>query len=132
MPYSNKKVYINKKLWYLVPNTLRTVGGYGESVVRTQMAGNSVDQVPYRNLENAKSQVNFDVFTLDKGDITDIKREIQSLKQNLGSIAIFIEADGVGLGQQYSNMTLINDPEIMESTEGTISFSFEGAPVQLV
>lgn len=132
MAYTNKIILINGTQVYYVNTSLKTQGGYPETVQRVQISGNSVDVQSYDKLETAIAKVSFDILVSDSDNDSDPRQFIKSIKANKGNNQIVIQPDGVGKTQLYKNASLMSDPEINENPDGTISLAFESRPMILV
>ena len=76
-------------------------------------------------------EISFDMLVSDTGDATDIRNLVKNWKSSSGIITIFIEPDGIGIAQNFVNMSLTNDPSINESPAGSLSLTFMGQTGQL-
>ncbi len=129
--YTAKRVEINGKPYAIVQNSLNWIGGYGETKVRTEIVGNSTEQVNSDDLETAVSQVMFSIITKDSDDSTDPRVLVRTWKQNKNANAVTILPDGVGQNMNFANMSLVNDPKTEESPDGVIALEWKGKTVQL-
>jgi hypothetical protein len=129
--YSPKQVNVNGKPIFIVQNSLKAVGGYGEAKVMNEIYGSTTRQVLAQDLDTAKSKVTFDVRRVDQDSDLDITQLVKAWKQNGNANSLSVIPNGPGQNQNFPLMTLTNDPEINESPEGVVSLVWEGAPVQL-
>lgn len=117
-------VSVNNETIYLVPNTFKFKGGFGESKVLPQSAGNGqVETVYSENIENKISEVQFELRVTPEAI-----EYIKSFKKNKKNNAITAQEDTTNL--TFTNMALTNDPEATFSAEGKISMVFQGDPVR--
>ncbi len=130
--FTSKTLLINGQNVLYDQQSLKVISGYGETTMRAQVSGKTVVQIPGTDLTKAVSKVMFDLLALDSdSDKEDVKTQIRTWKQASGGVLIQLIPDGVGKNQNFQNMFLTNDPEINETPNGTVSFTFEGKPVQL-
>jgi len=130
--FTPKQLFVNGQAIAIDQQSLKTTGGYGETIMRTQVFGKSVVQVPGQDLSKATSKVVFDLLALDSdSDKEDVKTLIKTWKQASNGVLITVVPDGVGKTQNFQNMYLTNDPEVNENPNGMVSFTFEGKPIQL-
>ena len=131
MAFTPKKIYVNGNPIPFVQSSFKVKGGYGETTVRTQVFGRSVQQIPSENLETRISEISFDLITQDLDSAADPRVLVKGWKDNSGTNIITIEPDGVGQTQIAKSMSLTNDPEIMETPDGNISLVWQGSTITL-
>lgn len=129
--YTPKQVNVNGKPIFIVQNSLKTKGGYGESKVMNEIYGSTTRQVLAQDVETAISEVSFDVRRVDQDSDTDITQLIKTWKLNGNANTLSVIPNGVGQNQNFALMTLTNDPEINESPEGVVNLVWQGSQVQL-
>lgn len=125
MAYTNKKISINGSNIFFVQGSLEYDLGLEETSTRTQVSGNTVQTIPYANLETKKSSVTFDILVSDSDTNSDPKVLITNWHANNGNNQIVIEPDGVGQTLLFNNATIMNKVNIKDSPDGVISISFE-------
>lgn len=129
--YTPKQVNVNGKPIFIVQNSLKTKGGYGESKVMNEIYGSTTRQVLAQDLESAISEVSFEVRRVDQDSDLDITQLVAAWKANGNANTVSVVPNGVGQNQNYALMTLENDPEINESPEGVVALTWKGSKVQL-
>lgn len=131
MAYTNKKISINGSNIFFVQGTLDYDLGLEETTTRTQVSGNTVQTIPYANLETKKGMVTFDILVSDSDTDSDPRVLITNWHANNGNNQIIIEPDGVGQTLLFNNATIMNKINIKDSPDGVISISFESQPAVL-
>ena len=126
---SEKIISINGVSIGYVPNSLKTKGGYGETTNRVQQFGSSTKLIPYTNSETKIGSVSFDLLVQDMNDGSDPRLLIKTWKANAGANQIVISPVGAGQTELFNNASLMNDPEINDSNDGSISLEFQSSPV---
>ena len=117
-------VGINNETISIAPNTFKFKGGFGESKVLPQSAGNGqIDTVYAENVENKISEVKFELRVTSE-NIAYIK----GWKANKKNNAITAQEDTTNL--TFLNMALTNDPEATFSAEGKLECHFMGDTVR--
>lgn len=123
---SNPAVRVNDQTIAIVPNSFNpTLGGGEVSVRAASSGGNSIETVHSSNAETKISKWMFEVHPT-----ADNVKAIQEWQQNIGSntvAAIETLADGSSLSLSLTTASLVNDPELNMSADGTISLEFQGA-----
>lgn len=131
MAYTNKKISINGANIFFVQGSLKYDLGLSETTTRTQVSGNTVQVVPYNNLETKKGMVSFDILVSDSDSDADPRVLISNWHANIGNNQIIIEPDGVGQTILFNNASVMNKIEFNDSPDGVISISFESQPAIL-
>lgn len=131
LSFSPKQVNINGKPIFIVQNSLKIIGGYGESKVLAQVYGATVQQVLAQDYESAISTITFDVRRLDQDNNNDITQLIKVWKLNGNANTLSVIPQNAGQNQNFAQVTLTNDPEIEESPEGVVTLTWMGSQVQL-
>ena len=131
MAYTNKKISINGSNIFFVQGSLDYDLGLEETTTRTQVSGNTVQTIPYANLETKKGMVNFDILVSDSDTDSDPRVLITNWHANNGNNQIIVEPDGVGQTLLFNNATIMNKINIKDSPDGVISISFESQPAVL-
>lgn len=131
MAFTPKKIYVNGNIIPFVQSSFKVKGGYGETTTRVQVSGRTVITIPAQNLETNLSEVAFDLITQDLDSDADPRVLIKTWKSNPGANILTFEPDGVGQTQQIKSASLMNDPEVMETPDGTISLTWQGSTVTL-
>jgi hypothetical protein len=125
MAYTNKKISINGSNVFFVQGSLDYDLGLEETTTRTQVSGNTVQTIPYANLETKKGSVTFDILVSDSDTDSDPRVLISNWHANNGNNQIIVEPDGVGQTLLFNNATIMNKINIKDSPDGVISISFE-------
>ena len=128
MAYTNKKISINGSNVFFVQGSLDYDLGLEETTTRTQVSGNTVQTIPYANLETKKGSVTFDILVSDSDTDSDPRVLISNWHANNGNNQIIVEPDGVGQTLLFNNATIMNKINIKDSPDGVISISFESQP----
>ncbi len=128
--FSNPTVRINDVTISVVPNTVRSIGGDGETNVRAASAGgNSITTIHTANAESKIGQIMFDVYP------TKINEQlIRSLKNNIGANTVSLVesfSDGTSASETLITASMTNDPEKAKAADGTMPFEFSGNPTTL-
>lgn len=120
-------VEVNDEIVYYEPNTLSYTEGFGETTVRAASTGGGGTELIFaRDVSNAKSMVKFELPTTPEN--IELVRSWQ----------IDVGANVVGLSgsngtqkvtRTLTQATVVNDPEINISADGTIEVEFEGNSV---
>ena len=131
MAYTNKKISINGSNIFFVQGSLDYDLGLEETSTRTQVSGNTVQTIPYANLETKKGMVTFDILVSDSDTDSDPRVLITNWHANNGNNQIIVEPDGVGQTLLFNNATIMNKINIKDSPDGVISISFESQPAVL-
>ncbi len=128
--FSNPTVRINGTTFAVVPNTVVSVGGDGETNVRTASAGgNSVTTVHTVNAESKIGKIMFDIYPTAANE-----QQIRSWKNNVGANTVaLVESfgDGSSASESLTTASLTNDPEKNKSADGVISLEWSGNPTTL-
>lgn len=123
---SNPAVRINDVTVAIVPNTFNPTLGGGEINVRAATAGgNSIDTVHTSNAETKISTWMFEIYSTP-----DNIKSIQEWQRNIGVntvAAVETLGDGSSLSLSLTSASLVNDPELNLTADGTISLEFKGA-----
>ena len=128
MAYTNKKISINGSNVFFVQGSLDYDLGLEETTTRTQVSGNTVQTIPYANLETKKGSITFDILVSDSDTDSDPRVLISNWHANNGNNQIIVEPDGVGQTLLFNNATIMNKINIKDSPDGVISISFESQP----
>ena len=128
MAYTNKKISINGSNVFFVQGSLDYDLGLEETTTRTQVSGNTVQTIPYANLETKKGSVTFDILVSDSDTDSDPRVLISNWHANNGNNQFIVEPDGVGQTLLFNNATIMNKINIKDSPDGVISISFESQP----
>jgi len=131
MAYTNKKISINGSNIFFLQGSLKYDLGLPETTTRTQVSGNTVQTIPYANLETKKGMCSFDILVSDSDTDSDPRVLISNLHANNGNNQIVIEPDGVGQTILFNNASVMNKIEFNDSPDGVISISFESQPAIL-
>lgn len=131
MAFTPKKIYVNGNPIPFVQSSFKNKMGYGETNVRTQVFGRKVITVPSENLDTRISELTFDLIIEDLDSDADPRVLIKTWKSNPGANIITVEPDGVGQTQVYKDMSLTNDPDVMETPDGNVSLTWQGSTVIL-
>ena len=131
MAYTNKKISINGSNIFYVPGSLKYDLGLAETTTRIQISGNTVQVVPYNNLETKKGMVSFDILSSDSDSDSDPRVLITNWHANNGNNQIIIDPDGVGQTILFNNSSVMNKIEFNDSPDGVFSISFETQPAIL-
>lgn len=116
-------IQVNNETIAIVPNSFKYKGGRGERTIRTQSSGGSaVDVVSTENAETKKSMVTFEMINTAKNISL-----VEDWQDNLNANAITASDNNQNFTKAFSNMTVINDPEVALSQDGSISVEFEGS-----
>ncbi len=128
--FSNPAVRINDVTFSIVPNTVRSIGGDGETNVRTASAGgNSIETVHTVNAETKIGQMMFDIYPTAANE-----QEIRGWKNNVGFNTVSLVenfSDGTSASETLTTASLTNDPEKNKSSDGVISLEWSGNPTTL-
>lgn len=123
---ANPSVRINNVTIYIVPNSFNPTLGLGEVNTRAASAGgNSVEPVHTSNAETKISTWTFEIYATPAN-----VKSMAEWKNNIGKNAISaIEdlGDDGALTLSLTGASLINDPELNLSSDGTISLEWKGA-----
>lgn len=123
---SDAQVRINNETYQIVPNTLKSNLGLGESKVMPQSAGNgNIEQVYSEDVESKIGKVSFSVYTT-----ADQVQRIRTLKGNKNANYIAITDRDSQLVLVMKNAALVNSPDLEFSVDGKVELSFEGAAIQ--
>lgn len=123
---SDAQVRINNETFQIVPNTLKTNLGLGESKVMPQSAGNGdVEQVYAEDVESKIGKVTLSVYTT-----SDQINRIRLLKAGKNQNYIAITDKNSQLVLVMKNAALINDPDLDFSVDGKVELTFHGASIQ--
>ncbi len=115
---SDPSVTVNDITVNVAPNSVKYKSGKGEKNVKVQSAGNgNVSTVVSTNIETAKGMVSFEVQSTTQSIL--LKEQWQSV--NGGNV---IEIDSVNV--TMTNATMVNDPDINLTDDGTVEVVFEG------
>ncbi len=121
---SDPSIRINNDTFAVVPNSVSYIGGFGESEVKTQSAGNgNVETVYSENAETKMSQFKCSVYTTPDNVTT-----IEALKGNTNQN--FITLSEAGVDKVFRNVALTNDPELNFSNDGQVDLEFMGDQVR--
>lgn len=121
---SDPVVKINNETIAIKPNSFKYKGGYGESKLLPQSAGNGqIETVYSENAENKISSVKFELLVTNN----NIKY-VKTFKKNQKSNGITVQEGDTNL--TFTGMALTNDPEVTLSAEGRIEMDFNGDPVR--
>ncbi len=128
--FSNPTVRINDDTVSIVPNTVTSKGGTGETNVRSASAGGeSAETVHTSNAETKIGEVMFSVYPTPA-----IEQQIKGWKANIGQNTISLVesfADGTNASETMRVASLINDPEKQKSSDGVIALEWKGNPTDL-
>lgn len=123
---SNPAVRINDATIAIVPNTFNPTLGGGEINVRAASSGgNSIETVHSSNAETKLSTWMFEIYPTPENI-----RNVREWQNNIGLntvAAIETLVDGQSISLSLTTASLINDPELNLSSDGTISLEFKGA-----
>lgn len=123
---ANPVVRINDETISIVPNTFNPTLGGGEINVRAASAGgNSIDPVHTANAETKISTWMFEIYSTP-ANIRNIKGWQNGIGQNTVA-GIETLGDGTSISLSLTQASLVNDPELNLSADGTISLEFKGA-----
>ena len=123
---STPSIIVNDETFSIVPNTFKYKSGKGEKNVRPQSAGgNAVEVVVTDNAETKKSMVSFEVMPTP-GNVSKIE-EWQDL---IAANSVEATDQIAGFSKTFGDMTVINDPELNLTQDGTIAIEMEGSPAQ--
>jgi hypothetical protein len=117
---SGGEIRVNDVLIAVVSNSVMRKYGRGETKVVNQSLGNGInDPVHYVDNESAKSMFKFSMLAT-KANI----ELIDSWKKNVGlnSVRYYVE----DLFETYEQMSVTNDPEYPDSSDGKIEVEFQG------
>ena len=106
LSYSPKQVNVNGKPIFIVQNSLKITGGYGESKVMNEIYGATTRQVLAQDLETAISSISFDVRRVDQNGDTDITRLIRTWKQSGNANSLSVIPHGQGQNQNFAGSLL--------------------------
>jgi hypothetical protein len=125
--FANPTVRINDITISIVPNTVKTMSGDGETNVRAASAGgNSIITVHTSNAESKIGSCEFSVYPTP-----ELERSFRGWKDNIGGNVIsLIEvfADGSTSSETFETASLVNDPEKEKSSDGVVALEFKGNP----
>lgn len=125
---SNPSVRINDATIAIVPNTFVTNLGGGEINVRAASSGgNSIETVHSANAETKIGKMMFEIYPTPEN-----VRSIREWQNNIGLntvAAIETLVGGESLSLSLTQVSLINDPDLNMSSDGTIALEFVGAQV---
>jgi hypothetical protein len=128
--FANPTIRVNDITLAIVPNTVVTMGGDGETNVRAASAGgNSIETIHTSNAESKIGSCNFSVYPTP-----GIERSLRAWKDNIGgNVVSLIErfSDGTTSSETFETASLINDPEKEKSSDGVIALEFKGNPSSL-
>ena len=128
--FSNPTVRINDVTFSIVPNTVRSIGGDGETNVRAASAGgNSIETIHTSNAETKIGQIMFDVYPT-----ANIEQQLRTLKNNIGLNTVSLVesfSDGTSASETLTGASLTNAPEKAKSADGTIPLEWSGNPTEL-
>lgn len=124
---SNPSIIINGETMEIIPNSLTYKGGRLETKVRAVTSGVKTQTVHSENAETAISEVKFKVATTNIVD-----EEIDDFKSLIASneISFYQLIQGEIVTRQFSGMSLINDPELGVSSDGSVELIFQGDPMK--
>jgi len=125
--FTSKRVEINGKRFFYVPNTLTEIFGFGETNTRVQISGQSAQAIPAEDLTSRFGKVNFDILMVDSNSDSDPLTLIEAWKANNGKNLIKLLPDGAGKSRMYRFASLKNDPEFQHSSDGVISLMWEAS-----
>lgn len=116
-------IQVNNETIAIVPNSFKYKGGRGDRAVRTQSSGGSaVDVVMTEDAETKKSMVTFEMINTE----TNIGL-VEDWQDALNANAITASDNNQNFTKAFSNMTVITDPEISLSQDGSFTVEFEGS-----
>jgi len=116
---SDPSVTVNDIAVFVAPNSVKYKSGKGEKNVKVQSAGNgNITNVVSTDITTAKGMVSFEVQSTRQAIL--LKEQWQGV--NGGNV---IELDSVNL--TMTNATMINDPDINLTDDGTVEIVFEGS-----
>lgn len=123
---SNPAIRINDATISIVPNTFNPTLGRGEINIRAASAGgNSIESVHSSNAETKISTWMLEIYPTP-ANIKSIAEWKDMIGQNTVS-AIETLADGSSLSLSLTSASLMNDPELNLTADGTIPLEFKGA-----
>lgn len=128
--FSNPACRINDVTISIVPNSVVSVGGDGETNVRAASAGgDSIETVHTADAESKIGKMMFDIYPTSANE-----QEIRTWKNNIGQNTVSLVesfSDGTSASESLVTASLINDPEKNKSADGVISLEFSGNPTTL-
>lgn len=115
-----------------VPNTLKYKLGLGEKTVTPVQNGNTITTIVSVDASTKKGMISVEVKpTGASSNAEDITKFIKRLSEQLGTLTILAVSAEDNSRRLFTNYSLINDPEINDTVDGTITLEFEGDPAQL-
>lgn len=117
------QISVNNITVEIVPNSAVYKLGFGTDSVKTQSAGGGVVFPAYsQNVEEALSEVKFDMYTTD--DNLDFIIVWKNLNPTNTITVNYIDSDR---SFSFNNMALLSDPDINSGADGKLSFDFKGS-----
>ena len=117
---SDPEIVVNDITVFVVPNSVSYKSGKGEKSVKVQSAGNgNTVPVPSQNVETKKGMIKFSVFSTVQA--IALKEQWQN---SVGGNVIELGS----VNKTMNRGTMINDPEINLTDDGTVELEFEGSP----
>lgn len=127
LAFSNPTVRINDITFSIVPNSVKSSGGLGETKVRAASAGgNSITTVHTSDAETKIGKMMFDLFVTKQDEA-----QLSIIHNNIGNNTVSLVevfSNGETASETLPNCSLINDPEKEKSADGKMSLEFEGDP----
>jgi len=115
-----------------LPNTLKYKLGIGEKQVVVVQNGNTTKTIPSIDATTKKSMFSIEVKPTGADSNTeDMTKFIARIGRALGTLGISVTSADDNSKRFFPNCSLINEPDINDSVDGTIVLDFEGDPAQL-
>ena len=108
----------------IVPNSYKSTRGKGEINVRSESSGGgSSKSIHTENAETKIGKMSWDMYNTDEN-----KAFFVQWKSQVGSNTIIASQSGMK-PEAGQNMSLVNDPDWEGSSDGVVTFEFEGDPL---
>lgn len=117
-------IAVNNTPIFIVPNSYKSKGGFGEINVRAASGGGgSVQSVHTEDAEGKIGEMSWEMYNTEEN-----KRLISEWKQNIGTNIISAQQPGVA-PESMGNASMVNDPDREGSADGVIEVQFKGDPL---
>ena len=124
--WSAPTIRVNDEVIPIVPNSLSTKGGQGNTEVRAaSTGGNGTITVHTVDAETKIGEVNFSVYVTN--DVVDlIPQWLESVNAN--TVQVVETRGSISYNLTLSGASLVEDPEINRAADGVIELMFKGNP----
>lgn len=124
--FSNPTISVNDETVAIIPNTLMTKNGHGETKVRAVSTGGGGGGT----VHTVDAESRFSVVKFDLPNTAANAEKVRQWKSAIGTntVSFFERVGGDVVERTFTGQSIVNDPEFEASADGKVSIEFNGDP----